>query len=220
MDGGKLTLQADKVRIIAAGQAAHQSPPTRRSNPSCPTRPSAWGSRNTVIVSMVWRVADGLKSESRCRSSAMLPAIRAILDKSQALQTFTAPSSTRKIRLKSHLTQRKGASLVLQAGSQLSTHIDLATTVSARGQRALVEVGPGQKIDQAGVGQITLNGTFNAWGGAIINQAIRAGSIDDATCRAQHPFAGRNGRAGRRVAPPPPSITTARHTAACRTAAS
>ncbi|WP_447990693.1 filamentous haemagglutinin family protein [Achromobacter spanius] len=179
--GGKLTLQADKVRIIAAGQAAASIADATKSKESV-LSDEAFGmgfSQYEVIGFHGLEVADGAQVRVTMPVQRHASGIRAILDKSQALQTFT-PELYQENPVESHLTQRKGASLVLQAGSQLSTAADLATSVLRVGSGALVEVDPGQKIDLTGVGQITLNGTFNAWGGAITVQAIRPGSTDDA----------------------------------------
>ncbi|VVE49091.1 Heme/hemopexin-binding protein [Pandoraea communis] len=68
---------------------------------------------------------------------------------------------------KAVLTQRKGASLALQTGNYLSTAQDMATAQLVIGKGAVVSVDPGQSIALSGIGQITVNGTLNAWGGNI-----------------------------------------------------
>jgi len=65
------------------------------------------------------------------------------------------------------LTQRRGAGLTLSAGNQYSTAAQLATTVLNVGQGAVISVDPGQAINLRSVGQLTLNGTLNAWGGSV-----------------------------------------------------
>ncbi|OYU91198.1 MAG: hypothetical protein CFE29_06780 [Bradyrhizobiaceae bacterium PARB1] len=70
------------------------------------------------------------------------------------------------------LTQRAGASLSLQAGQAASTASDMARAGLVIGRGAVVTVDPGQTIDISGVGQITIDGTLNAWGGKIQVGAI------------------------------------------------
>ncbi|TFY88755.1 filamentous hemagglutinin N-terminal domain-containing protein [Pseudomonas kairouanensis] len=65
------------------------------------------------------------------------------------------------------LTQRRGASLTLTAGHQESTAAELATTALTVGQGAVITVDPGQGINLRSVGQLTMNGTLNAWGGSV-----------------------------------------------------
>ena len=65
------------------------------------------------------------------------------------------------------LTQRRGAGLTLSAGNQYSTAAQLATTALSVGQGAVISVDPGQAINLRSVGQLTLNGTLNAWGGSV-----------------------------------------------------
>ena len=65
------------------------------------------------------------------------------------------------------LTQRRGAGLTLNAGNQYSTAAQLATTALSVGQGAVISVDPGQAINLRSVGQLTLNGTLNAWGGSV-----------------------------------------------------
>jgi len=69
--------------------------------------------------------------------------------------------------LKSVLTQRRGAGLTLTAGRQESTAAQLATTALTVGQGAVINVDPGQAINLRSVGQLTLDGTLNAWGGSV-----------------------------------------------------
>ncbi|OOV89831.1 filamentous hemagglutinin family protein [Pseudomonas sp. MF4836] len=65
------------------------------------------------------------------------------------------------------LTQRRGASLTLSAGTQYATAAQLATTALSVGQGAVITVDPGQAINLRSVGQLTVNGTLNAWGGRV-----------------------------------------------------
>lgn len=65
------------------------------------------------------------------------------------------------------LIQRRGAGLTLTAGNQYSTGAQLATTALSVGQGAVINVDPGQAINLRSVGQLTMNGTLNAWGGSV-----------------------------------------------------
>ena len=68
---------------------------------------------------------------------------------------------------KNVVTQRRGASLSLTAGTVESTAAQLATTTLTVGQGAVINVDPGQGINLRSVGQLTLDGTLNAWGGNV-----------------------------------------------------
>ncbi|WP_237171284.1 filamentous haemagglutinin family protein [Pandoraea pulmonicola] len=65
------------------------------------------------------------------------------------------------------LTQRKGASLTLQTGNFASTASDMAVSQLTIGKGAVVSVDPGQSITLNSIGQMTVDGTLNAWGGTI-----------------------------------------------------
>jgi filamentous hemagglutinin family protein len=69
--------------------------------------------------------------------------------------------------VKGVLTPRRGASLSLTAGSQFITADKLASTALTVGQGAVINVDPRQAINLRSVGQLTLNGTLNAWGGNV-----------------------------------------------------
>jgi len=66
------------------------------------------------------------------------------------------------------LTQRRGASLSLQAGTALSSASDMATVAAQVGRGAVIDVDPGQSISIGSIGQLTVDGTLNAWGGEIV----------------------------------------------------
>ncbi|MCE4059574.1 filamentous hemagglutinin family protein [Pandoraea sputorum] len=68
---------------------------------------------------------------------------------------------------KAKLTQRKGASLTLQTGNYSSSAADMAASQLTIGKGAVVSVDPGQSITLSAIGQTTVNGTLNAWGGNI-----------------------------------------------------
>jgi filamentous hemagglutinin family protein len=65
------------------------------------------------------------------------------------------------------MTQRQGASLSLSAGTALSSANDIATTALTMGQGSVINVDPGQSIGLRSIGQLTVNGTLNAWGGEV-----------------------------------------------------
>ncbi|MEG2030516.1 MAG: filamentous hemagglutinin N-terminal domain-containing protein, partial [Janthinobacterium sp.] len=75
------------------------------------------------------------------------------------------------------LTQRLGASLRLQAGvADVSGGADMANVQARIGHGAVLEVDPGQSITVAGIGQLTLDGRLNAWGGKIALEGM-AGDV-------------------------------------------
>jgi len=65
------------------------------------------------------------------------------------------------------ITQRAGASLALQAGTAQSSASDMATVGVQIGKDTVLNVDPGQSIDLRSIGQLTVDGTLNAWGGEI-----------------------------------------------------
>ncbi|SDT12915.1 filamentous hemagglutinin family N-terminal domain-containing protein [Pseudomonas asplenii] len=76
------------------------------------------------------------------------------------------------------LTQRSGASLSLNAGTNTSSAADMASTVLSVGRGAVINVDPGQAIVLNSIGQLTLDGTLNAWGGKVSLGAITTGNSD------------------------------------------
>ncbi|MGA4636023.1 filamentous hemagglutinin family protein [Pseudomonas solani] len=88
-----------------------------------------------------------------------------------ALETWTPPVYLDDAA-KGVLTQRQGASLSLQAGSRLTAAGDIASTHLVVGKGAILNVDPGQSIGLAGIGQVTVDGTLNAWGGRISVNSI------------------------------------------------
>ncbi|ETK19758.1 filamentous haemagglutinin family protein [Pseudomonas sp. FH1] len=87
-------------------------------------------------------------------------------DPATALERWT-PALYQEDPVKSVLTQRRGASLTLTAGHRDSTAAELATTALSVGKGAVINVDPGQGINLRSVGQLTLDGTLNAWGGSV-----------------------------------------------------
>ncbi|SFW14020.1 filamentous hemagglutinin family protein [Pseudomonas sp. NFACC04-2] len=93
-----------------------------------------------------------------------------------ALQRWT-PELYQEDAVKGVLTQRRGASLNLTAGTPNSSAADMASTVLSLGKGSVITVDPGQGIDVRSSGQLTANGTLNAWGGRV---SLAELSVDDA----------------------------------------
>ncbi|SED34830.1 filamentous haemagglutinin family protein [Pseudomonas costantinii] len=87
-------------------------------------------------------------------------------DPRSALEIWTPPQYQEN-PTKGLLTPRKGASLSLQVGSLLSTAAQMASAQARIGQGAQINVDPGQAISVRSIGQLTVDGTLNAWGGSI-----------------------------------------------------
>ncbi|MCC7683437.1 filamentous haemagglutinin family protein [Janthinobacterium sp. FW305-128] len=103
-------------------------------------------------------VADGTQVDVR------MPVLRVVDNEKLALWT---PEQVTENPLKGTLTQRKGASLALQVGDILSGAADMASAELLIGKGAVVSVDAGQSIKLASVGQLTVDGRLNAWGGKI-----------------------------------------------------
>ncbi|WP_445178564.1 filamentous haemagglutinin family protein [Pseudomonas sp. McL0111] len=101
-------------------------------------------------------------------------------DPCTALELWT-PALYQEDPLKGQLTQRGGASLLLQAGASRIDLIDPANSTLTIGQQTRISVDPGQRIDLRGGGQITVDGQLNAWGGTIDIRQQQFASIDPAT---------------------------------------
>ena len=123
-------------------------------------------SQYDVIGTHGLEVAPGAQLQVRMPVQRYASGARAAQDKAQALQVWT-PELYQEDPLKSVLTQRRGASVLLQTGTLLSSPNDVAGSPLVVADGARVEVDPGQRIALAGIGQITLNGVFNAWSGRI-----------------------------------------------------
>ncbi|BBN54805.1 hypothetical protein TRE132_29300 [Pseudomonas chlororaphis subsp. aurantiaca] len=74
--------------------------------------------------------------------------------------------------IKAVLSQRQGASISLRAGTARSSAADMASTQLVVGKGAAISVDPGQSIALGSIGQLTLDGALNAWGGAITLSGI------------------------------------------------
>ncbi|SDS18505.1 filamentous hemagglutinin family N-terminal domain-containing protein [Halopseudomonas litoralis] len=99
-------------------------------------------------------------------------------DPSEVLERWTSPVYMED-PIEGQLAQRQGASLSLQAGSEQSSVGDMANVQAGVGRRAVVNVDPGQSIDIHSIGQLTVDGTLNAWGGQIeLGSVAPAAGID------------------------------------------
>lgn len=87
-------------------------------------------------------------------------------DPADALRRWT-PELYQEDAIKGVLTQRRGASLSLNAGTANASAADMADTVLNLGTGSVISVDPGQGIDVRSIGQLTANGTLNAWGGRV-----------------------------------------------------
>ncbi|WP_369646612.1 filamentous haemagglutinin family protein [Variovorax sp. V118] len=70
------------------------------------------------------------------------------------------------------LTQRKGASLSLQAGTTTTLAQELPTVQAVVGKGAAIHVDPGQAIEVRSAGQLTVDGTLRANGGRIVLKTV------------------------------------------------
>ncbi|HCF4203435.1 TPA: filamentous hemagglutinin family protein [Pseudomonas aeruginosa] len=97
----------------------------------------------------------------------------------EALEAWTPPLYLEDA-LAGRLIQREGADLYLQAGGDgnILEQLDPTSQTLELGHGSLVEVDPGRAIVLRGSGQITLDGTLNAWGGRIDVRQQQFGQID------------------------------------------
>ncbi|MGK5075295.1 filamentous haemagglutinin family protein [Janthinobacterium sp. ZB1P44] len=150
--GGKLELQANKIMI---GNV-------EKSGAGSLQLDGGFFDQGFSSYSLVGKqgvtVADGAQVEVR------MPVLRVVDNESLALWT---PEQVTENALKGTLTQRKGASLALQAGDIQSGAADMASAELLIGKGAVVSVDAGQSIKLASVGQLTVDGRLNAWGGKI-----------------------------------------------------
>ena len=98
---------------------------------------------------------------------------------SDALELWTPPLY-QEDAVKALLTQRKGASLSLQAGTAGTSADELQAVQAVIGKGAVLSVDPGQSIDVRSVGQLTMDGALHAWGGSVsLGNLAAAGSETD-----------------------------------------
>ncbi|MBB32004.1 MAG: hemagglutinin [Gemmatimonadetes bacterium] len=85
------------------------------------------------------------------------------------------------------ITQRAGASLALQAGTTQSSASDMAAVGVYIGKDAVLNVDSGQSIDLRSIGQLTVDGTLNAWAGRIELSSVNVpGTVSEAVEGAGH----------------------------------
>lgn len=162
--GGTLALQAHKV-LIGASNAA----------PEAGTLQLAGDFFNKGFAAYDITGNEGLKVADGARVDVTMPAYRVGAQAGNAVSGSAAdsvletwqPDLYQQDAAKGVLTQRRGAGLTLTAGNQYSTAAQLASTVLTVGQGAVITVDPGQAINLRSVGQLTMNGTLNAWGGSV-----------------------------------------------------
>ena len=172
--GGKLTLQAYQVRVVRPD--ALNDPVSAGVSVLADSDFAQGFSQYDVIGTHGLEVMPGAQLRVQMPVQRYASGARAAQDKAQALQVWTPPLY-QEDPVKSVLTQRRGASLLLQAGTLLSSQTDVPTTSLVVAEGARVDVDPGQRINLAGVGQITLNGVFNAWSGRITVSTV--GEMDE-----------------------------------------
>ncbi|QNK66579.1 filamentous haemagglutinin family protein [Variovorax sp. PAMC26660] len=87
---------------------------------------------------------------------------------------------------KAVLTQRKGASLSLQAGTSTTLAKELPMVQAVVGRGAAINVDPGQAIEVRSVGQLTVDGTLRANSGRIVLNTVDISNteLDKATAQA------------------------------------
>ncbi|MGC5703345.1 filamentous hemagglutinin family protein [Pseudomonas sp. NFXW11] len=162
--GGTLALQAHKVLIGASNGA-----------PEAGTLQLAGDFFNKGFAAYDITGNQGLKVADGAQVDVTMPVYRFGAQAGNAatgsaadsvLETWQ-PDLYQQDAAKGVLTQRRGAGLTLTAGNQYSTVAQLASTALTVGQGAVINVDPGQGISLRSVGQLTMNGTLNAWGGSV-----------------------------------------------------
>ncbi|MNJ94547.1 Heme/hemopexin-binding protein precursor [compost metagenome] len=180
--GGTLTLQTNQILIGAGGNAA---PDTLVLDGGFFNKGF---SNYNIIGNQGLTVADGTQVD------VTMPVYRFAQNAtgtvggsniSDALELWAPPVYQEDI-VKGVMTQRKGASIKLQAGSTLSSSADMAIAQAVIGKGAVINVDPGQSITVASVGQLTVDGRLNAWGGKITLAGINPGIVAEAVEAAGH----------------------------------
>ncbi len=162
--GGTLALQAHKV-LIGAKDVAPQAGTLQLAGDFFNKGFGAYDITGNEGLT----VADGAQVEVKMpvyRFAAQAGSSATGSDPASVLQPWL-PDLYQQDAAKGVLTQRRGAGLTLSAGNQYSTAAQLATTALSVGQGAVISVDPGQAINLRSVGQLTMNGSLNAWGGSV-----------------------------------------------------
>ncbi|WP_213938153.1 filamentous haemagglutinin family protein [Pseudomonas sp. dw_612] len=101
----------------------------------------------------------------------------------QLLEVWT-PELYQEDPIKGVLSQRAGADLSLSAGTLLSPLSDRPNVSLTIEKGAVLNVDPGRALSLASIGQLTVNGQLNAWGGSVnlgqINPVTIANGLDEA----------------------------------------
>jgi filamentous hemagglutinin family protein len=162
--GGRLSLQAGKVLISDAVVAPQ---------PGTLQLDSGFFDKGFAAYDITGneglRVADGTQVTVTApvyRLSEGAQGVASGADPRSALEIWTPPPHQENPG-KGLLTARKGASLSLQVGALMSTAAQMASAQAHIGQGAQISVDPGQSISVRSIGQLTVDGTLNAWGGSI-----------------------------------------------------
>ncbi|CAM2767696.1 filamentous haemagglutinin family protein [Janthinobacterium lividum] len=150
--GGKLELQANKIMI------GHIEKPEAGTVQLDGGFFDKGFSSYSLVGKQGVTVADGTQVDVR------MPVLRVVENEKLALWT---PEQVTENPLKGTLTQRKGASLAVQVGDIQSGAADMAIAELLVGKNAVVSVDAGQSIKLSSVGQLTVDGRLNAWGGKI-----------------------------------------------------
>ncbi|AZC26918.1 filamentous haemagglutinin family protein [Pseudomonas sessilinigenes] len=162
--GGTLALQAHKV-LIGAGSTVPEAGTVQLAQDFFNKGFSAYD----ITGNEGLKVADGAKVEVNVpiyRFGSQATNAVTGSDPGSVLERWL-PDLYQEDPAKSVLTQRRGAGLTLTAGNQYSTGAQLASTALEVGKGAVISVDPGQAINLRSVGQLTLSGTLNAWGGSV-----------------------------------------------------
>ncbi|WP_085683942.1 MULTISPECIES: filamentous hemagglutinin family protein [unclassified Pseudomonas] len=187
--GGTLLVQANKVMIGAADEA--------RAKSTLQLAPSLF-SKGFSAYSVIG--LNGLEVARETQIDVTTPVYRFTDDAANqvsggdprtALELWT-PTLFQENPTKALLTQRAGASLSLQAGPSLVGLIDPGNATLTLGTGSRLSVDPGQRINLRGAGQITVDGTLQAWGGTIDIRQQQFGSIDPAQSQQEAPIQAHN----------------------------
>ncbi|MGJ7545359.1 filamentous haemagglutinin family protein [Variovorax sp. LT1R16] len=177
--GGKLIVQAHKVLISDATDAAAPAPDDG-------TLQLAGGFFGQGFSAYEITGRESLSVAEGTQVAVRMPVYR-LVDDARRLSSGTDPKAALALwtpplyqedASAASLTQRKGASLRLQAGGDLDTEDDPRVNALVVGRDARIEVDPGQSIALRGAGQITVDGTLVARGGAIDVRQQQFGFLD------------------------------------------
>lgn len=117
------------------------------------------------------------------------------LSTGQLLEVWT-PEQYQEDPTKGVLTQRGGANLSLNAGTLLSPLTDRPNVSLTIEEGAVLSVDPGQALNLASIGQLTVNGQLNAWGGSVSLSQLNPKIIETGLDEAAHQRSIRVGSSG------------------------